>query len=409
MNKSGTGFENATGMKLTKRITPLVFVLVLVVMVGFAHGASVRVNWNANSEPDLAGYRVYYGTLSRTYVEMRDVGRVTSADVEGLSQGRTYYFAVTAYDASGNESAFSNEASILIPAGDTGGTGGNGPAEPDPSLPDTDMDGIPDEYEELWGFDPYDPLDSLLDDDGDGVVNLVEYMAGTSPIEPGEFPFSNNVLKDMIGELGEIVDVSAINPEGSLSIVPLTEAFPEPVNDTIRPQSTGAYLYNVYAGDSSLVYRLRVSVTEQLTVMGDYEPGVDMGLTDQNSGIRIDVPAGALGRAVPIGIGNVVPESTSAMYGGEVIRFDILPFGLVLSRPAVVTVACSTPNPAVERYDSLSGSWIGLEETPSAEGTVSFSTDELGTFRVISAETGGDTPSSDGGGGGGCFIQAAGF
>lgn len=152
MNKSGTGFENATGMKLTKRITPLVFVLVLVVMVGFAHGASVRVNWNANSEPDLAGYRVYYGTLSRTYVEMRDVGRVTSADVEGLSQGRTYYFAVTAYDASGNESAFSNEASILIPAGDTGGTGGNGPAEPDPSLPDTDMDGIPDEYEELWGL-----------------------------------------------------------------------------------------------------------------------------------------------------------------------------------------------------------------------------------------------------------------
>jgi hypothetical protein len=397
-------------MKLIRRITPLIFILVLVVMTGFAHGASVRVSWNANSESDLGGYKVYYGTRSETYANVQDVGMVTSADVEGLSQGRDYYFAVTAYDVSGNESGFSNEASIVIPSDGTSDPGDDDPIVQDPSLPDTDMDGIPDEYEDLWGLDPYDAFDSLLDDDGDGVVNLVEYLAGTSPVDSGEFPLSDGVLKDMIGELGEIVDFSSINPNGDLSIVPLTEAFPEPVSDTIRPQSAGTYLYNVRAADSSLVYRLRVSVTEMLTVMGDYEPGLDMGLTDQISGIRVDVPANALTRAVPIGIGNVVPESVSAVYGEEALKFDVLPFGLLLSKPAVVTVACETRNPAVERYDSLSDSWVGLEETPSADGTVSFSTDELGTFRVLSAEA-GDAPSSDGGGGGGggCFIQAAGF
>ncbi|MFO0752337.1 MAG: fibronectin type III domain-containing protein [Thermodesulfovibrionales bacterium] len=41
------------------------------------------------------------------------VGNVTSYTISGLSGG-TYYFAVTAYDAAGNESSYSNEVSRVL-------------------------------------------------------------------------------------------------------------------------------------------------------------------------------------------------------------------------------------------------------------------------------------------------------
>ncbi|TAK02130.1 MAG: fibronectin type III domain-containing protein [Candidatus Manganitrophaceae bacterium] len=58
----------------------------------------------------MAGYKVYYGTVSRHYGAPITVGNQTAYTVTGLGLG-TYYFALTAYDAAGNESAFSNEIS----------------------------------------------------------------------------------------------------------------------------------------------------------------------------------------------------------------------------------------------------------------------------------------------------------
>jgi hypothetical protein len=75
--------------------------------------ADVTLAWNANPEPTLTGYKVYYGTSSRSYGVFISAGNVTSYRVTGLSSG-TYYFAVTAYDASGNESGLSNEISATI-------------------------------------------------------------------------------------------------------------------------------------------------------------------------------------------------------------------------------------------------------------------------------------------------------
>ncbi len=80
-----------------------------------AFAADVTVTWDANSESDLAGYKVYYGTESEDYSQSTDVGNVTQISVGNLQNNTTYYFAVTAYDASGNESGFSQEASITIP------------------------------------------------------------------------------------------------------------------------------------------------------------------------------------------------------------------------------------------------------------------------------------------------------
>lgn len=63
--------------------------------------------------PDVAGYRLRYGTSAGTYATTVDIGTANSCTVSELAPG-TYYFTVTAYDSSGNESDYSNETSFQI-------------------------------------------------------------------------------------------------------------------------------------------------------------------------------------------------------------------------------------------------------------------------------------------------------
>lgn len=73
------------------------------------------LEWDPNSESDLAGYKMYVGTASGVYGEPIDVGLATTYTVTGLLPGRTYYFAVSAYNTSGKESGKSNEVSYTVP------------------------------------------------------------------------------------------------------------------------------------------------------------------------------------------------------------------------------------------------------------------------------------------------------
>ncbi len=80
---------------------------------------SIEVSWNANTETDLAGYKVYYGTQSGTYASTLNTGKTTTATIDNLQTGKTYYVTMSAYDTSGNESEKSAEVSISIPVPDT--------------------------------------------------------------------------------------------------------------------------------------------------------------------------------------------------------------------------------------------------------------------------------------------------
>ncbi len=75
--------------------------------------ANATVSWNANTESDLAGYRIYVGTRSGSYgfAGPFEVTNSTSFTIPNLPIGTTYYFAVSAFDKSGNESAKSAEVS----------------------------------------------------------------------------------------------------------------------------------------------------------------------------------------------------------------------------------------------------------------------------------------------------------
>ena len=97
------------------RFLILVFLFFFSVATPIAHGVALK--WNSNSEMDLAGYRVYYGTSSGHYNSVVDLGKATKYNLCGLSEGETYYFTVTAYDFSNNESAFASELDYFLDDG----------------------------------------------------------------------------------------------------------------------------------------------------------------------------------------------------------------------------------------------------------------------------------------------------
>lgn len=74
---------------------------------------SVTLVWR-DGDPTVAGYDVYYGTASGVYTNVVDVGDSTNATITGLEVGPTYYFAVTAYNTNGVQSAYSSVVSTLI-------------------------------------------------------------------------------------------------------------------------------------------------------------------------------------------------------------------------------------------------------------------------------------------------------
>lgn len=75
--------------------------------------ASLTAIWDANTENDLAGYKIYYGESSGDYSIIIDVGLDTTFTDNYFIPGQEYFFAVTAYDSSGNESDFSKEVSAV--------------------------------------------------------------------------------------------------------------------------------------------------------------------------------------------------------------------------------------------------------------------------------------------------------
>jgi len=105
-------------------LMPFLFSLCLIsIFPAIAQAASVTLTWDRNQEPDIAGYKIFYGTQSGQYnnsITVYDSATQPlqcSHTVAGLSEGTTYYFALKAFDLAGQESAYSDEISMSIPGG----------------------------------------------------------------------------------------------------------------------------------------------------------------------------------------------------------------------------------------------------------------------------------------------------
>lgn len=91
-------------------------------MVAISVNGTMSLNWVAPTEnvdgsslTDLAGYRVYYGQNSRNYTEMVEVTDRNATSTSVTLPSGDYYVAMTALDAEGNESAYSNEVLKTVP------------------------------------------------------------------------------------------------------------------------------------------------------------------------------------------------------------------------------------------------------------------------------------------------------
>ena len=88
------------------------------------NGPGVTLGWSANSEPGIAGYKIYYKTESKNPpydgtgltegdspidVALSELKNPNNPEftLHGLNKEKTYFFTITAYDKSGRESSFS--------------------------------------------------------------------------------------------------------------------------------------------------------------------------------------------------------------------------------------------------------------------------------------------------------------
>jgi PKD repeat protein len=91
--------------------------LVLLAVATQSRAGQLSLAWDASADARVVGYMLSYGSASGNYSSAIDVGNNVSYTVTGLSDGSTLYFAVRAYDAGRNLSAYSNQVSATISSG----------------------------------------------------------------------------------------------------------------------------------------------------------------------------------------------------------------------------------------------------------------------------------------------------
>jgi hypothetical protein len=94
----------------------VMIIALLVIGAGSAFSESIKLVWDANTETDLAGYKVYSSLVDGgPYTLIQDVGNVTELELDLTGRpDATIYYVATAYDHRDNESGYSNQASYTV-------------------------------------------------------------------------------------------------------------------------------------------------------------------------------------------------------------------------------------------------------------------------------------------------------
>lgn len=98
----------------------LLFPAVSQAQTNVVNSDTVGLAWNPNTEPDLGGYRVYLTQNTNAWTHAKNVGLVSTAQIQLPAQGR-WFMMITATNTAGLESLPSNIVEYTTP---------NGPAKP---------------------------------------------------------------------------------------------------------------------------------------------------------------------------------------------------------------------------------------------------------------------------------------
>jgi hypothetical protein len=105
------------GSRLSSFITLFLGIsLYLLININIVFAAQITLVWDHIYEPDLMGYKIYYGNSSGNYSESVNIGSpdITTCTIYDLIEGQTYYFSATAYNSNFLESNYSEEISYTV-------------------------------------------------------------------------------------------------------------------------------------------------------------------------------------------------------------------------------------------------------------------------------------------------------
>ena len=94
-------------------ITRIILSLLILIPIKAIAG-NVSLAWDPSPSDGVTGYRVHVGLQSGSYSTQFTIPNQTTYTVTDLAPGGPYYFAVTAFDANGNESGYSNEVFTTV-------------------------------------------------------------------------------------------------------------------------------------------------------------------------------------------------------------------------------------------------------------------------------------------------------
>lgn len=100
---------------MAKGLLTAILSLVFILAPAQICAGDVSLAWDASISEGVIGYRVYVGRASGNYDTFQEIPNQTTHTVTGLEPG-LYYFAVTAFNSSGDESGYSNEVFTTVPA-----------------------------------------------------------------------------------------------------------------------------------------------------------------------------------------------------------------------------------------------------------------------------------------------------
>lgn len=117
-------------MKFKKLVLVILGFILILAFAGYIYAnyfggkmptGTALLSWNASEDSTVAGYKIYYGMRQRSgdcpnggYDQIIDAKKATEYKLENLKIGQKYYFSVTSYNQSGQESCFSDEISKTI-------------------------------------------------------------------------------------------------------------------------------------------------------------------------------------------------------------------------------------------------------------------------------------------------------